>query len=466
MRAGAPSHRPPGFSEAEWREACGETTALLQRLLRIDTSNPPGREQEAAEALQQELARDGLEAEILQAAPGRSNLLCRLPAAAPQPAPGLLLASHLDVVPAGDPARWSHPPFGAVLADGMIWGRGAVDMKNMVAMSAMVMKLLARRGARLRRDLLLCAVADEEAGCRHGSSFLVEQHPERVRAGFALGEVGGCPIQVGRARFLPVQVAEKGICWLRLTARGPAGHGSQPRPDSAPLRLARALGRLGSSTLPRHLTPVAEAFVRTLAEGQAPPLRQLLRLLLVPGVGDWVLAHLPDRGQARTFHALLHNTVSPTVLRAGDAGAVNVIPESASVDLDGRLLPGQQPQDLIGELRALLDDEELEIELLRTHPAVQNYPPGSPLWDCLEQVVGRHYPDLRLAPYMIPGFTDGAYFSRLGMRWYGFAPLWLDPTSGLRFSDLFHGIDERIPEDGLHWGLGLLYEVTSAFCTD
>jgi acetylornithine deacetylase/succinyl-diaminopimelate desuccinylase-like protein len=459
----APRVTPSGFGAAEWSEACGETTALLQRLLRIDTSNPPGREQEAAESLRQELARDGLATELLHGAPGRSNLLCRLPAATAQPEPGLLLASHLDVVPAGDPARWTHPPFGGVLADGMIWGRGAIDMKNMVAMSAMVLRLLARRGVRLRRELLLAAVADEEAGCRHGSSFLVEQHPDRVRAGFALGEVGGCPMRVGRARFLPVEVAEKGICWLRLTARGPAGHGSQPRPDSAPLRLARALTRLGSSSLPRHLTPVAEAMVHTLAAPQPLPLRHLLRLILVPGVGAQILARFPDRGQARTFHALLHNTVSPTVLRAGEPGATNVIPESASVELDARLLPGQRPEDLIGELRTLLADDALELELLRAHPPTSHAAP-SPLWDCLEQVMRRRHPDLRLVPTLIPAFTDGAYFSRLGLLWYGFAPVWIDPASGLRYGDLFHGIDERIPEDGLHWGLGLLYEVVHAFC--
>jgi acetylornithine deacetylase/succinyl-diaminopimelate desuccinylase-like protein len=456
----APRLRPDGFSEREWQDACGETTALLQRLIRIDTSNPPGREEDATAALREELAADGLQPEILESAPGRTNLVCRLPSAAKSPEPALLLASHLDVVPAGDPARWRHPPFSGDLAEGLIWGRGALDMKNMVAMSAMVMKLLARRQVPLRRDLLLAAVADEEAGCRYGSSFLVEQHPDRVRAGFALGELGGFPMQLGRSRFLPVQVAEKGICWLRLTARGPSSHGSQPRPDSAPLKLARALVKLGASSLPRHLTPVTEAFLRALAAPLRPPLRQLLQLLLVPGVGDLILARLPG-GQGRTFHALLHNTVAPTVLRSG--AATNVIPETASADLDGRLLPGQRPEDLIGELRELLG-EDLEIELLQTHPAVVNHPPDSPLWECLGQVLGRRHPELHLTPYMIPGFTDGAFFSRLGMRWYGFAPVWLDPDSELRFSELIHGIDERIPEDGLHWGLALLYEVVHAFC--
>jgi acetylornithine deacetylase/succinyl-diaminopimelate desuccinylase-like protein len=453
---------PRGLDEALWSQARGEATALLQALIRIDTSNPPGDEHAAALHLAASLRADGLAPEILEAAPGRSNLVCRIAASEASGAPPLLLAAHLDVVPPGDPARWRHPPFGGELAEGMIWGRGAVDMKNMVAMSALTMKLIARRGLRLRRDLIFAAVADEETGCALGSRFLVEQHPEKVRAGFALGEVGGFPLRIGRGRFLLVETAEKGICWLRATARGPAGHGSMPRRDSAVLALARALCRLGERSLPHHVTPVVEAFIRQVAARQGPPLRQVMPQLLNPRLARLILDRLiSDEGQARTFRAILHNTVSPTVLRAGEA--TNLIPDTASVELDGRLLPGQRAEDLLRELRELVGDA-LELEVMKEHPAVVNHPPDSELWDCIRASVRERDPELEVVPYMIPGFSDAQCFTRLGARWYGFAPLLLDPASGLRFSELFHGIDERIPEDGFHWGLGALLDVVVRFC--
>lgn len=455
---------PRGFERQAWQQVCGEATALLQTLLRIDTSNPPGDEIRAARALEGVLADDGLEAEIIEAAPGRANLICRLRAEQREARrePPLLLATHLDVVPPGDLARWSHPPFGGVLSAGMIWGRGAVDMKNMVAMSAMVMKLLRRREVRLRRDVIFAAVADEEAGCEHGSRFLVEQHPDKVRAGFALGEVGGYPLTVGKARVLMVQTAEKGICWLRARAVGPAGHGSMPRKDNALVRLSRALARIGTSSLPQHNTPVVEHFIRTVAALQPLPNRHVMPRLLIPHLSDLILDHLfPDQDAAGRLRALLHNTATPTVVHAGEK--INLIPDTAEAELDGRTLPGQGSEQLLAELRALVGDD-VTFEVLQQAPGSVNHPPDSPLWDCIRAVLGRHHPDLPVVPYMIPGFTDARYFSQLGARWYGFSPLWLDPAHGLSFGDLFHGIDERIPEDGFHWGVQALYEVVEAFC--
>jgi acetylornithine deacetylase/succinyl-diaminopimelate desuccinylase-like protein len=452
---------PVGFDRDPWRQACGEATALLQALLRIDTTNPPGNEKAAAQELRRHLEQDGLGCVVIEPEPGRGNLICRLRSGTEEPA--LLLATHLDVVPAGDPGRWTHPPFGGVLADGQIWGRGAVDMKNMVAMSAMVMKLLSRREVKLRRDIIFAAVADEEAGCTLGSRFLVEQHPEHVRAGFALGEVGGFPISVGGARLCLVQTAEKGNAWLRLTARGPTGHGSMPTPDSAVLRLCRALTLIGSGALPQHNTPVVEAFVATLADALPKPNRwvlpQILNRYLSPVIIDRLIK---DRSQARNFHALLHNTASPTMLAAGEA--INVIPGEAEARIDGRTVPGQSARDLVRELQQLVGDPDLQWEVAQEAPGIMNHPPDSELWDCIRAVVGQRDPSLTVTPYMIPGFTDGKYFSQLGTRWYGFSPLRLDLDAGPAFGDLFHGLDERLPEDGFHWGLGVLWDVVNRFC--
>jgi acetylornithine deacetylase/succinyl-diaminopimelate desuccinylase-like protein len=451
------------LSADERSELRGEATALLQELLRLNTTNPPGDEIIAAQALKQTLEADGIEVEILESAPSRANLVCRLKAAEPTGLPPLLIAGHTDVVPAGDESRWTHPPFSGALADGYIWGRGAVDMKNMITMGAMVIKLLARRDVPLTRDVIFAAVADEEEGCTYGSRWLVEQHPEKVRAGFALGEVGGFPQQAGKARIMPVQVAEKGMAWLRMTARGPTGHGSIPQADSAPGKLGRALAKLAGARLPQHNTSVMSAFVRAVAALQPLPDRLVFPRLLNRRLAPLLLDRLLPQGNTTSvFDALLHNTVSPTVLRGGDK--TNVIPDEVSCELDGRLLPGQSAADLCRELRELLGDE-VEFEVIREHPATINDPVDSGLWRAIQRSVGRRGDRaLPLVPMMIPGFTDGSHFSRLGARWYGFSPVWLDLATGITFGELFHGYDERIPEDGFHWGLELLWEVVVDFC--
>jgi acetylornithine deacetylase/succinyl-diaminopimelate desuccinylase-like protein len=450
---------PRGIDRTSWPKIREEATALLQALIRIDTTNPPGNEIEAARCLEQSLAADGLRAEIIESAPGRANLICRV--GSTSVAPPLLLAGHLDVVPAGDVSRWTHPPFSGARAEGMIWGRGSIDMKNMVAMSAMVLKLIARTETRLRRDVILAAVADEEEGCAHGSRFLVENHPEKVRAEFGLGEVGGFPSVAGRAMFMPVQVAEKGICWLRMTANGTSGHGSMPRPDNANATLARAIDRLHRTHLPQHNTAVMEEFIQRLARLQPLPKRVILSQILNPRLSRMILERLfPDKAQGRLFSSLLRNTVSPTVLRAGSR--INVIPDAAWAELDGRLIPGQSTETFLTELRHVVGDE-VELQIIREAPGTANYPYDSALWQTIVRTIGTRKPGLAVLPYMIPGFTDGIQFSRLGTRWYGFSPIWIEPSSGIRFADLYHGIDERIPEEGYHWGLGVLFDVVRDF---
>jgi acetylornithine deacetylase/succinyl-diaminopimelate desuccinylase-like protein len=283
-----------------------------------------------------------------------------------------------------------------------------------------------------------------------------------VCVGYVIGEVGGFNIDVGSARICPVQTAEKGKAWLRLTARGPSGHGSMPMKDSTVVRLSEALVRLGKTSLPQHNTPVAEAFIRGLADLLPYPERLVLPKLLWEKASGVILDKLiKDPSQARNFNAMLHNTVSATVVRAGDAP--NVIPDSAEAQLDGRLLPGMSAADLVAELRAVAKDDELQVEVLREAPAVMNHPPDSPLWACILDVMGKRDPTMKVLPYMIPGYTDASWFTRLGARWYGFSPIKLDTQAGPSFADLFHGIDERIPEDGFHWGLGALWEVVRQF---
>ncbi|HUS65884.1 MAG TPA: M20/M25/M40 family metallo-hydrolase [Kofleriaceae bacterium] len=435
-----------------------EAQEICQQLLRIDTTNPPGNERPAAELLARLLEEVGYEPVLLEAAPGRANLVCRRPgtgAAAP-----LLLSAHLDVVESRA-EKWRHPPFSGAAADGCLWGRGAIDMKHMAAMCTAVLRQLARERRTLTRDVIFAAVADEEAGCDLGSRFLVEQHPELVRAEFAIGEVGGYSLHIGKTTFYPIQVAEKGLCWVRASVRGEPGHGSMPRDDNAVLVLAERIARLRGQPFAPQVNEYVRDFIERVAAAQPRLLRPLLKVLAQPRLLPSVLRRLPDSGTRRGFAALLSNTASPTVLRAGEK--INVIPDRAEVLLDGRTLPGQTAEDFVRELRGVLGDD-VEIEVMKFVPAVVTEPAESPLYDAMRDAIVRREPEAVVVPYMLPGFTDAKYFSRLGARWYGFAPVKIERGSGISFSDMFHGHDERIPVAGLHWGAEVLADVVTRFC--
>jgi acetylornithine deacetylase/succinyl-diaminopimelate desuccinylase-like protein len=423
---------------------------MCQALLRIDTTNPPGNERPAADYLAGKLREVGYDVAVLESAPTRANLVTRYRGT--QAAAPLLLSAHLDVVEA-DAAHWKQPPFSGVIADGCLWGRGAIDMKNMAAMSVAIMRKLALERPTLARDVIFAGVADEEAGCDHGSRFLVEQHPELVRAEYAIGESGGFSLHLAGTTFYPVQVAEKGLCWVRARFRGEPGHGSMPRRDSAVIKMSEALARLGKATLPVHTTRQVQDFLAAVAARQPGAARPLLRLLARPELLSRVLRLVPDLGTARSLGALLSNTASPTVVRAGNK--TNVIPGVAEVEIDGRTLPGQSADDFLRELRAVLGPD-VELEVLRSAPPVVTEPVASPLYDIIARQVLAREPDAVVVPYMIPGFTDAKYFTQLGARWYGFSPVKIEKSSGIKFADMFHGHNERIPVAGLHWGAEVL----------
>jgi len=431
---------------------------MLTALLRMDTTNPPGQERQAADYLAGKLREVGLDPTILEGAPGRANLVVRHRGTGK--APPLLLAAHLDVVEA-DPTRWKHPPFSAAEADGCLWGRGAVDMKNHAAMAAAILRKLAREKTVLGRDVIFAAVADEEAGCDFGSKFLVEQHPELVRAEYAIGEVGGFTMHLAGTAFYPIQVAEKGLCWVRARFTGEPGHGSMPRPDSAVIRLGEAIAALGRARMPVHPTKYVKDFLDAIAARQPAFARPLLRLLGRPELMARIVRLVPDLSIARTMGALLTNTATPTVVRAGSK--TNVIPGVAELEIDGRLIPGQTDADFLRELRAVLGDD-VELEIMKSAPPTMTEPVESPLFDSIRRQITSREPDAVVVPYMIPGFTDGKYFSQLGARWYGFAPIKIEKDSGIRFADMFHGNDERIPIAGLHWGTEVLDAVVREIC--
>jgi acetylornithine deacetylase/succinyl-diaminopimelate desuccinylase-like protein len=437
-------------------EAWGdEAVKHLQALIRIDTTNPPGNETPAAEYLAQLFSEVGLAPTLIGIEPRRQNVIARLSGTGEKPP--LLLAAHLDVVTA-EPESWKHAPFAGEIHDGYIWGRGAIDMKHMAIMSALVLCRLKREGLRPARDLIFAGVADEEAGCDNGSRWLVDNHPDLVRAEYALGESGGFSVRMNGRVIYPIQVAEKGAVWIKLRATGRPGHGSLPRENNAVARLGQAVAKLAATRLPAHRTKVVERYLRAVATTQPLIARLLLPRLHSPTVAKFLLGKLPDRGVAAALSAVLSNTAVPTVLRAGSK--VNVVPGFAEALVDGRSLPGQTAQDLVREIKAVIG-HDIDIDVERDMPPVE-IEPQSPLWDLMVATLKKHDPEAVPVPYLMPGFTDAKSWSRLGTRCYGFMPVRF-PDDGTRFADLFHGHDERIPVDGLKWGCDVLYDVVRGF---
>ncbi len=429
----------------------------LQALIRIDTTNPPGNETPAAEYLAELLASAGLDPRLLGAEPSRMNVVARVRGDGSK-AP-LMLAAHLDVVPV-ERDKWSCDPFGGEIRNGYLWGRGAIDMKQMAVMSALCAMRLAEEGIALKRDVIFAGVADEEAGCDLGSKWLVDNHPELVRAEYVIGEAGGFTVHLGGRELYPVAIAEKGMVWLKLKVTGSPGHGSVPRDDNAVARLGAIVHRLGTTRLPQHRTRVADLYLKAVAATQRFPLNVLLPRLHLPALAKAILDRFPDRGAANTLAAVLSNTATPTMLRAGDK--INVVPGAAEAFVDGRTLPGETAASLIAEIRKVAEDlGELEIEILKDMPPVETTT-ETPLWQVIGDVMRTHVPRGTVVPMLMPGFTDAKQWSRLGAKCYGFMPTRF-ADDGTKFTDLFHGHDERIPVDGLAWGVEVLYEVVKRF---
>ncbi|WP_225754285.1 M20/M25/M40 family metallo-hydrolase [Actinotalea sp. Marseille-Q4924] len=436
------SHAPAGTAHPTAED---EVVGLCQDLLRIDTSNfgdgsGPG-ERVAAEYVMGALTDVGLDPELFESAPGRANVVVRLPGV-DRSRPALVLHGHLDVVPAAA-EDWSVDPFAGEERDGLLWGRGAVDMKDMDAMILSVVRQMAREDRRPARDVVVAMFADEEAGGRFGAGWAVEHRPDLFEgATEAISEVGGFSVDVGGHRTYLLQTAEKGIGWLRLVAEGRAGHGSQVNTENAVTELAAAVARVGTYAWPQQLTPT----VRALLEGVA----ELTGLPFEPedegAVGRLVDALGPA---ARFVGATVRNTANPTQLAAGYKA--NVIPGRAEAVLDTRFLPGRED-----EARATLErlaGEHVRVEDIHRDVALE-VPFEGDLVDAMVAALHQEDPEATVLPYMLSGGTDNKSLSRLGITGYGFAPLRL--PGSLDFSAMFHGVDERVPVDALRFGTRVL----------
>jgi acetylornithine deacetylase/succinyl-diaminopimelate desuccinylase-like protein len=435
----------------DFPQASDEVVELVSTLIRFDTSNTgeletTAGEEECARWVAQQLEEVGYRTEYVESgAPGRGNVFARLPGADPSRG-ALLIHGHLDVVPAVA-ADWSVHPFSGAVSDGYVWGRGAIDMKNMIGMMVAVARYFKRAGIVPPRDLVFAFVADEEAGGKYGCGWLVENRPDLFDGiTEAIGEVGGFSLTVprrdgGEKRLYLIETAEKGMQWMRLTAHGRAGHGSFVHDENAVTTLAGAVARLGAHRFPLVLTDPVAQFLTAVGEetghafdADSPDL-------------DGTIAKLGPIG--RIVGATMRDSANPTMLKAGYKA--NVIPGTAEATVDCRVLPGR-----LAEFEATIDEligPDVTREWITSLPAYETTFDGD-LVDAMNAALLTVDPDARIVPYMLSGGTDAKHFARLGIRCFGFIPLRLPPE--LDFAALFHGVDERVPVESLTFGTAVL----------
>ena len=360
----------------------------------------------------------------------------------------------MDVVTTAD-QEWTHPPFAGKLVDGFIWGRGALDMKSGVAMMLSAVIRAKTENLIPAGDIVLAILCDEEAGGDYGAKYLVENHSDQFSGiQYALGEFGSFSKHIGPKRFYPIQIAEKQICWIKATVSGPGGHGARPMRGGTMAKLADFLQLLDKHRLPVRITPVARQMIEIMTSNVAFPKNLILRQLLNPLLTDIILNLLGNIGEY--IDPLLHNTVNATIVRGGDK--INVIPAEVSVELDGRLLPGFSPEDMIKEVRQIIGDE-VELEIVRYEPAPAE--PDIGLFGELAGILQDADPGAIPIPLLLPAVTDARIFSGLGIQTYGFTPMILHKE--MNFTKLVHSADERIPIEAIEFGVNNIYELLKCF---
>jgi acetylornithine deacetylase/succinyl-diaminopimelate desuccinylase-like protein len=427
-----------------------DAVTLTSELIRIDTTNRGSgdcRERPAAEYVAERLGEVGLEALLLESAPGRANVVARIPGSQPG-LPALLVHGHLDVVPA-ETSDWTVPPFSGEIAGGVVWGRGALDMKSMDAMMLAVARAWQRDGRRPARDIVLAFTADEEDTGAYGAGWLVGRHPELFEGCTeAIGESGGYSVHAGlpsgeAVRIYPVATAERGTAWLRLVARGRAGHGSQPNRENAVARLAAAVARIDAYTWPVRLTPTVRAALLGISEALGVRFDTPTAAALGPA--------------GALVQATLANSANPTMLEAGYK--INVVPEEAVAYVDGRVLPGFED-----EFRSTLD--ELTGPFVSWRPvhwaSPLEAPCDAPIFDAMRDGLLAEDPEAHVVPYCMSGGTDAKHFARLGIACYGYTPLALPP--GYDYQTMIHAADERVPVEALRFGTRVLDRFLLAVC--
>ena len=439
-----------------------EATQLLRELIRIDTTNPPGNETQAATYLARYLADEGFKTEIIESAPGRGSIITRLKGTGEKPS--LLLLSHLDVV-AANPNEWTVDPFAAVVKDGYVYGRGAYDMKSMTAIEVMVIKLLKKNNVKLKGDIVLAATADEEKGGEEGAGYLLQHHREKVWCPYVINEGGGLAIPSKKGYVFPVQTAEKGILWLKIKAKGTPGHGSTPNmADNAVLRMNKVIDKLENYKPQTIYVPTLKQFLAEMAK-QDPELQETFsRLLSNPERSEQILDELAkkDRALAEEIRPRTKMTIAPTMIHGGVKE--NIIPSDCEAVFDCRILPGQSVTEAVDLIKGLLKDvglDKLSFEFIQAHGGSESVS-DTPLYSTITSVLKEFELGCRVTPTLTTGGTDSRFFRENGSVCYGFQPMIPDEPND-ELEKRMHGIDERITIENLVYGTGILYETVKRF---
>jgi acetylornithine deacetylase/succinyl-diaminopimelate desuccinylase-like protein len=440
--------------QIEWEQIKQEASFLLSEYIKVNTVNPPGNEMEGALFLRDILVKEGFEVDIIESVSGRGNLVTRLKGSGE--ASPLYLLHHIDVVPVEED-KWEYPPFSGFIKDGEIWGRGALDCKSLGIMELMALVILKREGFKPRRNVILLATADEEAGGKWGIEWMIKNRPELFRGGAVINEGGGPGLTTRKGRIFFCQTAEKGVCWLRLICKGVPGHASIPHGHNCVVQMAQVIDRISRFHPPFQKSEVVEKLIRRVASEQEimdPP--EFLKLLS-PEDHDKALEKVPEENFRNLLNALLHNTFVPTVVKGGSKS--NVIPSECYCEIDCRMLPGSKPEDILSIVKDLTREfRGLEIEVIDSSIPSQS-PLDHELYHLLGRAMKRYDPQAELVPYMSTGASDSRYFREMGMIAYG---VQMDISPGAW--ERMHGHNERISTGSLLFGIQVFHGVIREFC--
>jgi acetylornithine deacetylase/succinyl-diaminopimelate desuccinylase-like protein len=441
-----------------------EITTFLSDLIRINTTNPPGHETDAARFIADYLAKDGFNSEIYESAPGRGSVITRLKGTGEKP--NLLLLSHLDVV-AANPTEWSVDPFAGTVKDGYVYGRGAYDMKGMTAVELFTLKLLKKNNIPLKGDVVLAATADEEKGGDEGAGYLLQNYKNKVWCPYVLNEGGGLAIPQKNGNVYPVQTAEKGILWFKIKAKGTPGHGSTPNTaDNAILRMNKVIAKLDSYKPATTYVPTLKQYLSEIARINPNLKPDFTNLLNNPTQSEKILDELAkkDKALAEEIRPRTKATIAPTIIQGGIKE--NIIPSECATVFDCRVLPGQSVNETLATIKGLLKDvgfDKLSFEIIQMHDGNESTT-QTPLYTAITDVLREVEPNCGITPAMTTGGTDSRFFRETGSICYGFHPMRPDEPNDL-LEKRMHGIDERITVENLVWGTSIFYETVKRFMT-
>jgi acetylornithine deacetylase/succinyl-diaminopimelate desuccinylase-like protein len=445
-------------AQPDLTKLAGEAQSWLADMIRINTSNPPGNEMAVAKYVSGILQKEGISNEVVEILPGRGVVIGRLQAGPlPVPANALLLVAHQDTVGV-DSTKWSVDPFGAVIRDGYLYGRGSIDDKGMLAANLATMVALKRTGARLGRDVIFLATADEEGHGAASIKVVIEKYWDKIACAYALNEGGRVALKDGKVQYVGIQASEKVRYNVIVTATGPSGHGSMPRPDNAVVHLAAAIAKLGTYQVPADPNTITRRYFEQLAKIEENDTAKWMRALEQPERADLAVKHLSE--ESPMWNSMLRDSVVPTIINAGFRN--NVIPSEATANLNVRMLPGHSIDELIGQFGKLVSDPQIRFQVA-PDPG-ENAPPSditTPLYKTIERIAPQDFPGAIALPFLSTGATDSAYLRLHKVQAYGLDPFPLTESDDARM----HGDDERIPLDSFRKGVMFLYHVVSDFAS-